>query len=53
VGLVALLVLLALFGKVSAGYYTPVLVVGLYWHFADVVWTYLYPFLYLVNRSGG
>lgn len=23
---------------------------GLYWHFVDVVWLYLYPLLYLVNR---
>ncbi|MFO0579597.1 MAG: cytochrome c oxidase subunit 3 [Polyangia bacterium] len=51
-GLVALLVLLALAGTISPAYYTPVLVVGLYWHFVDVVWIYLYPLLYLVNRSG-
>jgi cytochrome c oxidase subunit III len=23
---------------------------GLYWHFVDVVWVFLYPFLYLVER---
>jgi cytochrome c oxidase subunit 3 len=28
-------------------------VVGLYWHFVDVVWIFLYPLLYLVGRSGG
>jgi cytochrome c oxidase subunit 3 len=27
--------------------------VGLYWHFVDVVWIFLYPLLYLVGRSGG
>jgi cytochrome c oxidase subunit 3 len=25
---------------------------GLYWHFVDVVWIFLYPMLYLVARSG-
>jgi cytochrome c oxidase subunit 3 len=23
---------------------------GLYWHFVDIVWLYLYPLLYLVGR---
>lgn len=27
--------------------------VGLYWHFVDAVWIFLYPLLYLVGRSGG
>lgn len=27
-------------------------VAGLYWHFVDVVWIFLYPMLYLVGRSG-
>lgn len=27
--------------------------VGLYWHFVDVVWIFLYPVLYLTGRSGG
>lgn len=26
---------------------------GLYWHFVDVVWIFLYPLLYLVERAGG
>ena len=37
--------------KFSAGYYTPVEVSGLYWHFVDIVWIFLYPLLYLINRS--
>jgi cytochrome c oxidase subunit 3 len=28
-------------------------VAGLYWHFIDIVWIFLYPLLYLVGRSGG
>ena len=26
---------------------------GLYWHFIDVIWIFLYPLLYLVGRAGG
>jgi cytochrome c oxidase subunit 3 len=26
---------------------------GLYWHFVDLVWIFLYPLLYLVGRGGG
>jgi len=30
-------------------YYTPVDVTGLYWHFVDLVWIFLFPFLYLIG----
>lgn len=33
----------------SVTYYTPVEVVGLYWHLVDVVWIYLFPLLYLLG----
>jgi len=23
---------------------------GLYWHFVDIVWIYLFPLLYLIDR---
>ena len=29
---------------------TPVDIVGLYWHFVDIVWIYLFPLLYLIDR---
>jgi cytochrome c oxidase subunit III len=29
-------------------YYGPVEVMGLYWHFVDIVWIFLFPFLYLI-----
>jgi cytochrome c oxidase subunit 3 len=29
---------------------TPVEMVGLYWHFVDIVWIYLFPLLYLIDR---
>jgi len=34
-------------------YYTPVELGGLYWHFVDIVWIYLFPLLYLINRTHG
>lgn len=33
----------------SGAYYTPVELVGFYWHFVDLVWIYLFPLLYLVS----
>ena len=30
-------------------YFTPVEITGLYWHFVDLVWIYLFPLLYLVS----
>jgi cytochrome c oxidase subunit 3 len=32
----------------SPQYYTPVELVGFYWHFVDIVWIYVFPLLYLV-----
>jgi len=34
-------------GAFSPAYYTPVEVTGLYWHFVDLVWIFLFPLLYL------
>jgi cytochrome c oxidase subunit 3 len=36
-------------GRLSANYYTPAEMSGLYWHFVDLVWIYLFPLLYLVG----
>lgn len=38
-------------GRFTAEYYSPVEVSGLYWHFVDVVWIFLFPLLYLINLS--
>ncbi|OPZ08066.1 MAG: Cytochrome c oxidase subunit 3 [candidate division BRC1 bacterium ADurb.BinA292] len=38
-------------GEFSAAYYTPVEVVGLYWHLVDIIWIFLFPMLYLIDRS--
>ena len=34
----------------SSTYYAPVEVTGLYWHFVDIVWVFLYPMFYLLER---
>jgi cytochrome c oxidase subunit III len=36
-------------GKFSAQYYTPVEIAGLYWHFVDIIWIFLFPLLYLIH----
>jgi cytochrome c oxidase subunit III len=33
----------------SSAYYTPVEMIGLYWHFVDIVWIFLFPLLYLIG----
>ncbi len=40
-------------GKYSASYYTPVDIGGLYWHFVDIIWIFLFPLFYLIDRAGG
>ena len=34
----------------SVRYNTPVDMVGLYWHFVDIIWIFLFPLLYLLGR---
>ncbi|MDP2996971.1 MAG: cytochrome c oxidase subunit 3 family protein [Bryobacterales bacterium] len=36
-------------GHFSSRYYTPVDLVGLYWHLVDLIWIYLFPLLYLIS----
>lgn len=40
-------------GHFSAQHYNGIENTGLYWHFVDVVWVFLYPMLYLVGHLGG
>jgi cytochrome c oxidase subunit 3 len=37
-------------GAFDAHYYSPVENFGLYWHFVDIVWIFLFPLLYLIGR---
>lgn len=50
IGLLSVMTVMAARGKFSAGYYTPLEMVGLYWAFVDIVWIFLYPLLYLIGR---
>jgi cytochrome c oxidase subunit 3 len=46
--LIGWLILRARKGHFHEGYYTPVDLVGLYWHIVDLIWIFLFPLLYLV-----
>ena len=50
-GLMSWLTWTAWQGRYSSEYYTPVEMSGLYWHFVDIVWIFLFPLLYLIDRS--
>ena len=47
IGLIGWLLLGSLRGKYLREHYATVDVIGLYWHFVDVVWIFLLPLLYL------
>jgi len=49
-GLLAFLVPKALRGEFSAENHNWVEGVGLYWHFVDIIWIFLFPLLYLLGR---
>ena len=51
IGLVIFLVLLAQIvrGRLLGARSAPLRIAGLYWHFVDVVWVFLFPFLYLIG----
>jgi cytochrome c oxidase subunit III len=36
-------------GEFTQGYVAPIENFGLYWHFVDIVWIFLFPLLYLIN----
>lgn len=49
IGILSVLVILAWRGRFSSVYYSPVELTGLYWHFVDIVWIFLFPLLYLIG----
>jgi len=51
VGLMLTILVMARKGTFSPSYFTPVEVSGLYWHFVDIVWIWLFPLLYLIGRT--
>jgi cytochrome c oxidase subunit III len=50
IGLMMVITWMAWKGKFDSHYYTPVEMSGLYWHFVDIVWIFLFPLLYLIER---
>lgn len=51
IGLMVWLLVLAKSGRFSSEYHSPVENFGLYWHFVDIVWVFLFPLLYLISRA--
>jgi len=50
-GLLSVITWMAHKGRFSPEWSTPVELSGLYWHFVDIVWIFLFPLLYLVDLS--
>jgi cytochrome c oxidase subunit 3 len=50
VAVLGTLAVMAARGRFSVAYHNPVEIGGLYWHFVDIVWIYLFPLLYLLGR---
>lgn len=43
----------ALVGRFTPPHPVAVEMLGLYWHFVDIVWIFLYPLFYLIDLTGG
>ena len=50
-GLLITLIFMAVRNRFSEAWYTPVDMIGLYWHFVDIVWIFLFPLLYLIGHT--
>lgn len=51
IGLLTVIAWMAWKGNFTRDYHSPVENAGLYWHFVDCVWIFLYPLLYLISHS--
>jgi cytochrome c oxidase subunit III len=49
IGILTVLTIMTARGRFSAEYYSPLEISGLYWHFVDIVWIFLFPLLYLIG----
>jgi cytochrome c oxidase subunit III len=49
IGIMIVLVVMAKRGRFTPEYHSPVEISGLYWHFVDIVWIFLFPLLYLLG----
>jgi cytochrome c oxidase subunit 3 len=50
VGMLGVLIAMASRGRFTPEYHHPIELSGLYWHFVDIIWIFLYPLLYLIGR---
>jgi cytochrome c oxidase subunit III len=50
-GIMTVITIMAARGRFSPEYYNPVEIAGLYWHFVDLVWIFLFPLLYLIGGA--
>jgi cytochrome c oxidase subunit III len=50
-GIMGVILWMAARKRFTPEWYTPVEMAGLYWHFVDIVWIFLFPLLYLVDRA--
>jgi cytochrome c oxidase subunit 3 len=53
IGLMLVMLTFAWKGRFTPDYYGPIEVSGLYWHFVDIVWIFLFPLLYLLGFKLG
>lgn len=49
IGLITWVLIRARRNEFNSSYYTPVEMVGLYWHLVDLIWIYLFPLMYLIG----
>jgi cytochrome c oxidase subunit 3 len=48
-GLITWILIRSVRNEFSSEYFTPVDLVGLYWHLVDLIWIFLFPLLYLIH----
>ena len=52
IGILGFMIFRAQAGAYTTGHVTFVENFGLYWHFVDIIWIFLFPLLYLISRHG-
>jgi cytochrome c oxidase subunit 3 len=50
IGVVTVMIVKSRRNRFTSQYYAPIEVTGLYWHFVDIIWVFLYPLLYLIGK---
>ena len=51
-GVLTVMLVMSARGRFGPQYHNPIECAGLYWHFVDIVWIFLFPLLYLIGRHG-